>query len=103
MSNVNIDWQKALQVTARNLWMSALTSQSTSGKRLFDRMRNPQAGDIVTEITTPDETPNKTGVLLSQNGEGCLATWKIQTDSGIENWTNAQFIAIPMDFHWCQK
>lgn len=101
--STNIDWQKALEETARNLWMSAAINACPAGIRLFDRMQNPKLGDIVTEITTRDKTPDKTGTLINFSGEGCERKWTIQTDNGTQNWTNAQFIAIPMDFDWWQK
>lgn len=93
------------EATAYNLWMCALQGRTPATRALFERMRNPQVGDMVMEITSYrriKENRRGTGTLIAiqENDEVFLKKWTVLTPSGETcDWTNAKFIAIPTDVH----
>lgn len=118
-----------LELTAYNLFLSALMNPSDKAHQsLFDRMRNPQPGDLVVERSTigfAHGNGTRCGVLLRKvqepmhtaeawkeaggaDGEKIpeWTAWYIRLvfDDGREfRWTNADFIAIPQEvWNWWQ-
>lgn len=106
-SDTLLDW---LESTAYNLWMSAIQSQSQNGQRLYWRMKHPQVGDMVMEITSYRRCPareRKGYGKLIEVVEGTIISkkWTIETPFGeVTDWTNAMIIAIPgQEFDWYPK
>lgn len=93
------------EATAYNLWMSALQGRTPASRALFERMRNPQVGDMVMEITSyrrvkADRRGTGTLIEIQENDGVFLKKWTVRTPSGETcDWTNAKFIAIPTDVH----
>ncbi len=96
-----------LESTAYNLWMSAIQSQSPNGQRLYRRMKDPQVGDMVMEITSyrrygAVERMGYGKLIEVQDGDIITKKWTIETPFGKTiDWTNAMIIAIPgQEFDW---
>jgi hypothetical protein len=96
-----------LEATAYDLWMCALRANNTRGLELYQRMKNPEIGDQVMEISTYRRIKkNRRGfgkLIEKQVGENEYQTkWTIETPDGqICDWRNASIIAIPAgSFEW---
>ena len=99
------DLFSVFEATAYNLWMAALQGRTPATQALYQRMRNPQVGDMVMEITSyrltkKDRRGTGTLIAIEDNENRFLKKWTIQTPGGDTcDWTNADVIAIPTDVH----
>ena len=99
------DLFSVFEATAYNLWMAALQGRTPATQALYQRMKNPQVGDMVMEITsyrriTKDRRGTGTLIAIEDNENRFLKKWTIQTPDGRTcDWTNADVIAIPSDVH----
>lgn len=94
------DLARILAVTLDSLWRLALASHATPfGEALFERMSNPQVGDLVLETTSMHRRPwpyESLGVLKAIDDD----VWSVQVlvlPSNVCKWSNASFIAAPTD------
>ena len=99
------DLFSVFEATAYNLWMAAIQGQTPATQALFQRMKKPQVGDMVMEITSYRRIKKDrrgTGMLIAieESENRFLKKWTIQTPEGDTcDWTNADVIAIPSDVH----
>jgi len=79
-------------------WRNTLSgSQSTDQKRYFERMNNPEVGDLVLEITNfKAPSIDRIGRLLEIGPDKFGLAYVIETFDGREfRWSNSDFIVIP--------
>ncbi len=99
------DLFSVFEATAYNLWMAALQVRTPATQTLYQRMKNPQVGDMVMEITSyrrikEDRRGTGTLIAMEDNGNRFEKKWTIRTPNGDTcDWTNADVIAIPADVH----
>lgn len=92
-----------LYYASRALWLSANTGNpSISTARLRTRMRNPQPGDLVIEVSGLNHTfdPDSVGRLIriEHPDDMDLTRWIVEPlhEPGREQgWRNAEFVAVP--------
>jgi len=101
------DLTAMLEATAYDLWRAALLGYSTeSGKQLFDKMKTPQIGDTVMEVTSYRRiTKDRMGfgtLVAKTDGDKVATEWLIRTPEGKEcKWVNATFVTVPCGtFDW---
>ena len=99
------DLLSVLEAAAYNLWMAALQGNTPNTQALCHRMKNPQVGDMVMEISSyrrinGDRQGTGTLIAVEENENTFGKKWTIRTPSSDTcNWTNADFIAIPIEAH----
>lgn len=82
-----------LYKTARKLWSTTLR---THDEELFNEMKNVKKGNLAIEITNPNFTNNSIGYLEESFEESGKYIIKRLSDGKIINWSNSQFIRIPI-------
>lgn len=86
-----------LAIVGRWLYRSCLGANCEYNRRIFERMKSPQLGDIVLEITRfgPFD-PESVGTFIRRDGEACLIM-RLDCDE-VQRWENAEFMSLPNTF-----
>lgn len=87
------------------LWQFVLGTHEPTRHMLFEKMRQPDVGDLVIETSTiyhKDADKHRIGILLRteyRKHRGKLWTLKLQNGKKY-TWENASFITVPRSWHW---
>jgi hypothetical protein len=97
--------EQRIYALARGIWSLVLRGDQTQrDEALFQRMRHPQPGDLVVELSTGRQVRRNTehaaqavGFLVAVEGESYQRRYHVRPYAGGEvlSWDNAEFVAVP--------